>query len=62
MPLILKLKEIDKHFGTVHALKEVSLELHEGETMSLVGENSAGKSTLMKILTGVYTKDSGDIY
>lgn len=62
MPLILELKEIDKHFGTVHALKEVSLELHEGETMSLVGENGAGKSTLMKILTGVYTKDSGEIY
>lgn len=62
MPSVLKLEKIDKRFGAVHALKEVSLELFAGETMSLVGENGAGKSTLMKILTGVYAKDSGEIY
>lgn len=62
MSNILELKKIDKHFGTVHALKDVSLTLIKGEIMSLVGENGAGKSTLMKILTGVYTKNSGEIY
>lgn len=62
MPPVLEFKKIDKQFGTVHALKEVSLELNAGETMALVGENGAGKSTLMKILTGVYTKNKGEIW
>lgn len=62
MEKILELKHIDKHFGVVHALKDVSLTLHKGETLALVGENGAGKSTLMKIINGVYTKNSGEIF
>jgi len=59
---ILELRNIDKHFSNVHALKSVSLQIRHGETMALIGENGAGKSTLMKILTGVYEKGSGDIF
>lgn len=59
--IILTMKEIDKSFVGVHALKSVQLELRKGEVHALMGENGAGKSTLMKILTGIYSKDSGTI-
>lgn len=59
--VILTMKDIDKSFVGVHALKQVQLELERGEVHALMGENGAGKSTLMKILTGIYSKDSGTI-
>jgi len=59
--LILSMKNIDKRFTGVHALKGVNFDLNEGEIHALVGENGAGKSTLMKALTGIYPKDSGEI-
>lgn len=59
--VILTMKEIDKSFIGVHALKQVNLELKKGEVHALMGENGAGKSTLMKVLTGIYAKDSGSI-
>ncbi len=55
------MKNIDKRFTGVHALKGVDFDLFEGEIHSLVGENGAGKSTLIKALTGIYPKDSGEI-
>ena len=60
--VVLSMKEIDKRFAGVHALKGVDLELREGEIHALVGENGAGKSTLMKALTGIFPKDSGEIH
>lgn len=62
MTPIIELRDIDKRFGAVHALKKVSLAVNGGETIALVGENGAGKSTLVKVLTGAYTKDSGEIW
>ncbi|MFA9377032.1 MAG: sugar ABC transporter ATP-binding protein [Lachnotalea sp.] len=59
--VILTMKDIDKSFVGVHALKGVSLEVKKSEVHALMGENGAGKSTLMKVLTGIYTKDSGTI-
>ena len=59
--VILTMKDIDKSFVGVHALKNACLELKKGEVHALMGENGAGKSTLMKILTGIYSKDSGVI-
>lgn len=59
--VILTMKDIDKSFPGVHALKKVNLEVRRGEIHALMGENGAGKSTLMKILTGIYFKDSGQI-
>lgn len=61
MQAMLEMRDINKSFGVVHALKDVTLEVREGETMALVGENGAGKSTLMKILTGAYQRDTGRI-
>lgn len=52
---------IDKTFGGIHALKDVSFKVKKGEVHALVGENGAGKSTLMKILSGAYKRDRGEI-
>src|SRR5260221_988648 len=52
---------ISKAFGPVRALADVDLRLFPGEVLGLVGDNSAGKSTLMKILTGAYHRDAGEI-
>jgi len=59
-PLI-EMRNINKTFGAVKALVNVDLTLHPGEILGLVGDNSAGKSTLMKVLTGAYTRDSGTV-
>ena len=59
--IILEMKNIDKHFGGVHALDNVNFTLKHGEVHALVGENGAGKSTLMKILIGLYSPDFGEI-
>ncbi len=58
---VLSMKNINKRFTGVHALKGVDFELRKGEIHALVGENGAGKSTLMKTLTGIFPKDSGEI-
>ena len=58
---IIEMRHIEKSFGAVRALRDVDLVLHPGEILGLVGDNSAGKSTLMKILTGAYQRDSGEI-
>ena len=59
---LLRMKDINKTFPGVHALKDVSLSLRHGEVHGLIGENGAGKSTLMKVLSGVYQADSGQIF
>ena len=48
-------------FGHVQALRDVSVELFPGETVALLGDNGAGKSTFVKILSGVHTPDQGSI-
>ena len=58
---IVEMRGINKSFGPVRALSDVNLVLHPGEVLGLVGDNSAGKSTLMKILTGAYQRDTGEI-
>ncbi len=60
-PLV-RMEGIVKRFGAVEALKGVDLDLRPGEVLGLVGDNAAGKSTLMKVLTGVHQPDGGHIY
>lgn len=60
-PLI-EVRNITKEFPGVKALNGVSFDIRPGEVHALVGENGAGKSTIIKILMGVYTKTSGEIY
>ena len=59
---ILQMKEISKSFSGVKVLDRVSLAVHPGEVHVLIGENGAVKSTLMKILIGMYTRDSGEVF
>jgi simple sugar transport system ATP-binding protein len=59
-PLV-EMRKISKSFGAVNALIDVDLTIRPGEILGLVGDNSAGKSTLMKILTGAYQRDSGTV-
>lgn len=59
---IVEMKGIVKNFGAVRALCGVDLVLGENEVLGLVGDNAAGKSTLMKILSGAYIPDGGEIY
>ncbi len=59
---ILEMKDINKSFTGVHVLKNVSFNLKPGEVHALMGENGAGKSTMMKILMGIYPTDSGEVF
>lgn len=56
----IKLKNIHKSFGLIHANNGVTLEIEPGIILGLLGENGAGKSTLMKILSGMIEMDSGE--
>jgi len=58
---VLFLNGVSKSFPGVRALNDVSFTLRAGEVTALVGENGAGKSTIVKILTGIYTPDAGEI-
>jgi rhamnose transport system ATP-binding protein len=58
---LLALSGVSKSFGAVAALRDVHLELHAGEAHALVGENGAGKSTVVRILAGVIAPDAGQV-
>lgn len=59
--MLLTMRGIDKRFAGIPALASASLEVDQGEVHALVGQNGAGKSTMIKILTGYYRKDAGEI-
>ena len=58
---VVELKHVTKRFAKVLANDDVSITIHEGEVVALLGENGAGKSTIMKILYGLYHETSGEI-
>ena len=59
---VIELKHITKRFAKVLANDDVSITIHKGEVVALLGENGAGKSTIMKILYGLYHATSGEIW
>jgi len=59
---LVELKNATKYFGSVVALRDVSLAVHAGEVHALLGDNGAGKSTLIKILSGVHDLSSGEMF
>ncbi|SFN54191.1 ribose transport system ATP-binding protein [Izhakiella capsodis] len=61
MQPLLQLSGIEKSFTGVKALSGASLSVYCGRVMALVGENGAGKSTMMKIMTGIYLRDAGSL-
>jgi ABC-type sugar transport system ATPase subunit len=58
---VVEMRSIRKNFAAVQALRGVDLALNHGEVLGLVGDNAAGKSTLMKVLSGAYIPDEGEI-
>src|SRR3954466_1365007 len=61
MAPLLTMHGIDKRFAGIPALRAAELVVEKGEVHALIGQNGAGKSTMIKILTGYYKKDSGEI-
>jgi ABC-type sugar transport system ATPase subunit len=60
-PPVLTVRNAEKRFGAVYALRGVSLQAYRGEVLALLGDNGAGKSTLVKCINGVHTLDEGEI-
>jgi branched-chain amino acid transport system ATP-binding protein len=58
---MLKIEDLHVHYGVIHALKGVSLEVKEGEIVTLIGSNGAGKSTLLKTISNLLSASSGSI-
>ena len=59
---IVRLENVQKYFGAVHALRDISLTIGRNEIVGLIGDNGAGKSTLIKVMTGVLAPTSGRIF
>ncbi len=62
MTTVIELKDVTKEFHGVAALRNVNFALHAGEVHALLGENGAGKSTLTKIMAGVHSPTSGEVF
>jgi simple sugar transport system ATP-binding protein/D-xylose transport system ATP-binding protein len=58
---VLRLRGIRKYFGSVSALEDVRIDAFAGEVHAVVGDNGAGKSTMIKIITGIYRADEGEV-
>ena len=57
----LELKNVNKTFGKVHAIKNINIRVDSNEILGLLGDNGAGKTTLIKIISGIHEADSGDM-
>lgn len=62
METILRAVNLTKRFGGLTAVDQASLDVNKGEVIGLVGDNGAGKSTFIKMISGVYSPDEGEIY
>ena len=58
---ILKVSGVSAHYGSINAVKDASLEVNQGEVVTVIGANGAGKSTLMKCIVGVMPKSGGTV-
>jgi branched-chain amino acid transport system ATP-binding protein len=58
---MLQINDINVYYGNIHAIKGISLEINQGEIVTLIGANGAGKSTLLKTISGLLKPKNGDI-
>src|SRR4051812_47235448 len=61
MAPLLELRDVHTYYGQIHALKGVSLEVNEGEVVTLIGSNGAGKSTTLRTISGILHPRQGDV-
>lgn len=61
MPYTITIKNLDKYFGNIHAVKDVSFQTKKGDIIALLGPNGAGKSTLMNMITSYLSPSNGEI-
>ena len=59
---VLELRKVNKSFGPIDVLHDISIKVNAGEVLCLLGDNGAGKSTLIKTLAGVHKPTSGEIH
>ncbi len=59
--ILLKINDLDCHYGHIHVLQNINIEIKKGEIVALIGANGAGKTTLMKTISGLKIQDCGDI-
>jgi ABC-type sugar transport system ATPase subunit len=59
---LLRQSKVGKNFGPVQALADIDLEIYPGEVLALVGDNGAGKSTMIKTISGIWSPDSGQVF
>ena len=59
---MLKVENINVYYGAIHAIKDVSFEVEEGEIVTLIGANGAGKSTILKTISGLLHTRTGSIH
>jgi branched-chain amino acid transport system ATP-binding protein len=59
MKKILKVEKLSAYYGKIHAIRDVSIKLNEGETVSIIGANGAGKSTLLRCVMGLHKNYTG---
>ena len=58
---VIELRHVDKHYGSLHVLKDINLEVDKGEVLVIIGPSGSGKSTLCRTINRLETIDSGDI-
>lgn len=62
MSAILKVEDINVYYGSIHAIKGISFEVNEGEVVTLIGANGAGKSTTLNTVSGLLRSKTGSIH
>ena len=61
-PVLLEVRDVSVHYGRIQALHGVSLKVHQGELVTLLGSNGAGKTTMMRAISGLRPLTSGSVW
>ncbi|GFN34352.1 ABC transporter ATP-binding protein [Tepidimicrobium xylanilyticum] len=59
---MLKIRDLDVFYGGIHALKRINFEINEGQIVTLIGSNGAGKTTILKVISGIVKQKNGQVF